>query len=62
MRSLGSLGARAVGSSKGYRNGYSQRDLVTSTGHIEDVNVWKSGAFLCSVSSYRQTPPVLHLY
>jgi putative transposase len=24
---------------KGYRNGYYQRDLVTSTGHIEDVNV-----------------------
>ena len=39
MRSSGWHGERAVGSSKGYRNGYYQRALVTTSGRIEDLNV-----------------------
>jgi putative transposase len=32
-------GARVVGSSNGYRNGFYSRDLVTTSGRIEDVQV-----------------------
>ena len=39
MRSLEPRGENAVGSSKGYRNGTYTRDLVTSTGRIEEINV-----------------------
>ena len=39
MRLSGWHGERAVGSSKGYRNGYYQRDLLTTSGRIEDLNV-----------------------
>ena len=39
MRSLEPLGENAVGSSKGYRNGTYTRDLATSTGRLEDLNV-----------------------
>src|SRR5258708_22210143 len=39
MPSLEPPGANVVGSSKGYRNGTYTRDLVTSTGRIEDINV-----------------------
>jgi transposase-like protein len=39
MRSSEPLGENVVGSSKGYRNGFYTRDLVASTGRIEDINV-----------------------
>ncbi len=32
-------GESVAGSSKGYRNGHYTRDLVTSTGRLEDINV-----------------------
>src|SRR5438034_8983850 len=32
-------GEKAAGSSKGYRNGFYRRDLVTSSGRLEDLNV-----------------------
>src|SRR5258708_6710904 len=39
MPSLEPPGANVVGSSKGYRNGTYTRDLVTSTGRLEEINV-----------------------
>ena len=39
MPSLEPLGANVAGSSKGYRNGSYTRDLVTSTGRLEDIKV-----------------------
>ena len=39
MRSSGSGGENAAGSSKGYRNGHYTRDLVTSSGRLEDIKV-----------------------
>jgi putative transposase len=39
MPSLVPLGESVVGSSKGYRNGTYLRDLVTSTGRLEDIHV-----------------------
>jgi putative transposase len=38
-RSSESVGERAAGSSKGYRNGYYTRDLATITGRIEALQV-----------------------
>jgi hypothetical protein len=43
MPSLGRPGENAAGSSKGYRNGTYPRDLVTSTGLLEDINVPEIG-------------------
>src|SRR5215471_3640833 len=39
MPSLERPGERVVGSSKGYRNGTYLRELVTSTGRLEDIHV-----------------------
>jgi putative transposase len=39
MRSSAWNGENAAGSSKGYRNGTYTRDLVTSSGRLEDVRV-----------------------
>ena len=39
MPSLGPPGENAVPTAKGYRNGTYTRDLVTSSGRIEDVKV-----------------------
>jgi transposase-like protein len=39
MPSSGSAGEKAAGSSKGYRNGYYQRDLVTTSDRIEDLQM-----------------------
>jgi transposase-like protein len=36
---LASALEKAAGSSKGYRNGYYIRDLVTTSGRIEDLQV-----------------------
>ena len=39
MRSLEPHGENVAGSSKGYRNGTYSRDLVTSTGRLEEIKV-----------------------
>jgi putative transposase len=39
MRSSAWDGENATGSSKGYRNGFYTRDLVTTTGRIKGINV-----------------------
>src|SRR5712692_9008500 len=39
MRSSAWAGESVAGSSRGYRNGYYHRDLVTPSGRLEDLNV-----------------------
>ncbi len=39
MRSSAWAGESVAGSSRGYRNGYYQRDLVTPSGRLEDLTV-----------------------
>ena len=39
MRSSAWDGENAAGSSKGYRNGFYTRDLVTTSGRIKGINV-----------------------
>jgi putative transposase len=60
MPSLVPLGENAVGSGKGYRNGHYTRDLVNSTGRLEDIHVLRDreGQFhTLAFERYRSSEP-----